>query len=73
MSRINELIKNLFYKKKEPVNIKKGDIFYSKYFKQDCIVLEYVNDDNWTFKLLHSTIPMQAQSKPNTRGIKWYK
>lgn len=53
------------------MSIKQGDRFWSNYFNSYGIVIKYVNDNNWWFRLDGNKEVLKAQSPPD--NLKWIK
>ena len=59
-------------------NVKVGDRFYSYYFKKECIVTEYMDEDNWWFKVYLGWItdltgfpPFNYKARCNPNEVMW--
>lgn len=48
-----------------------GDMFYSEYFKSNCVVIRYNSDDDWWFVSERHGIIMKAKAAP--QDITWIK
>jgi hypothetical protein len=51
------------------MNVRKGDKFYSDYFKAVGTVVSFENKDNWYFRLDNSIITIKADTRPE--NLKW--
>jgi len=51
--------------------IKQGDKFWSNYFNAYGIVIRYIDDNNWWFRLDGKKETLKAQSTPDK--LKWVK
>lgn len=50
-----------------------GRKFYSKYFNSKCVVVDYVNDDNWYFVVAtHPHRVLKAQTNFKNTNIRRY-
>lgn len=45
-----------------------GEVYYSKYFEQYIVVVDYINDDNWYFVRRGMKVILKARSKLSDLG-----